>query len=271
MMPLRVATDRLISGGISAVKRNADVLWDLFSSAVYKNHNYAKLGPDDRAILNEVRDFFAASAGQVECGVDAGAGPNLYPMLSMLPFCRRLELIDISEANVRWMRRELLRPDKSWDEFWQVLSENKVYKDLGDYRPHLIKATALQGNIFHLQPKQYDIGTMFFVSESLTDYHVEFENAVLSFVRSLKDNAPFAIAFMSGSLGYRVDDALYPAVAIQVDDVRQCLEKVAKLRDITKFDALEPIRHGYDGMMLATGWVAHGAGDGPGDEGTSAA
>ena len=114
----------------------------------------------------------------------------------------------------------------------------------------------MQGSIFDLPQSVYDIGTMFFVAESITSDAREFERAVHSFIGSLKPGAPFAAAFMKGSRGYQVDTESYPAVAIDTDRVKSCLAGVAydyEIRVIELHETDEPLRDGYDGMILATG------------------
>lgn len=252
----------VMSDGSREPRRNADVAWDHFSADFYKERNYAEVRPDDRKILLKVRKFFASARVRNGHGIDAGAGPNLYPMLTLLPFCDEVKLLDISESNIKWLHNQMHDPDRSWDSFWATLSEHRAYRAVGDYRSHLGKATIEKGDLLRLPPSTYDIGTMFFVAESFTDERAEFEQAVRTFVRSLKKGAPFAIAFMRGSKGYPVDNEDYPAVAVYRRDVKQCLKTVARRLSIMEIELVRPIHAGYDGMMLATGRAADGTRDG---------
>jgi hypothetical protein len=243
-------------------RRNADVAWDYFSADFYKERNYAQLRPDDRLILLKLRKFFASSKVRNGRGIDAGTGPNLYPMLALLPFCDEIRLLDISESNVKWLQNQMHEPDRSWDAFWATLTEHRSYREVGDYRSQLGRVTVEKGDLLEMPPSSYDIGTMFFVAESFTDHRTEFEQAVRTFVRSLKKGAPFAIAFMRGSKGYPVDNEDYPAVAVYPIDVKQCLKTVARRLSIMEIELVKPIHAGYDGMMLATGRAAYGTRDG---------
>src|SRR4051812_47652476 len=73
------------------VMHNAEVAWDEFSPSAYWKHNYRYLRADDSEIIGVVAGFFEAHLGPslrpgpqpVRRGVDVGAGPNLYPALSM--------------------------------------------------------------------------------------------------------------------------------------------------------------------------------------------
>lgn len=248
---------------------NADADWDRFTPSWYKDHNYAALGDDDRQILECVRDFFASADVREGRGLDAGSGANLYPALSLLPFCRDIVLLDYSAANVEWLESEIKEPNRSWNEFWQLLAKESAYDGVPDYRGALRKTVRVShGNVLDLPVDEFDIGTMFFVAESMSTEKAEFEQAVHSFVRSLHRGAPFAIAFMIGSQGYRVNGQFFPAVEIDGHDVQQCLKGVAQLESIVDIDLRDPpLRNGYKGMLVVTGWAFGGAGDGGlGDE-----
>lgn len=226
----------------------------MFSPVEYKKKNYAHLRADDHYILKQVRDFFAAAGVSGGEGIDAGSGANLYPTMAMLPFCDKITLLDISASNVNWLDSQIRNPDKSWEEFWTAFQEVPKYRELGSLRDQIRdRVRADKGSLFNLDQGKYDIGTMFFVAESLTDDPREFRDAVKRFVGSLKNDAPFAIAFMSGSLGYQVDKEDFPAVAIDRIDVQQCLEAVAKSVNVVDVGLDEPFREGYEGMLLATG------------------
>ncbi|GIH07287.1 hypothetical protein Rhe02_53540 [Rhizocola hellebori] len=248
---------RLKSGNM----RNADARWDAFTPDAYKGLHYSKIRPDDRAILELVRDFFTQADIQPGAhGIDAGSGPNLYPALSMLPFCSEITMLDISRSNVDWLQRQRLKPDRSWQQFWDVLTYETVYQELGDYKRRLLHNTVVKrGSLFDLPSCRYHVGTMFFVAESLSNDFAEFLHAVKSFIGSLRRSAPFAIAFMRGSEGYTVETVDFPAVAIDDVDVKNCLEEVAaQINSVVDIAKMHEFRKGFDGMLLATGRAALG-------------
>jgi hypothetical protein len=118
------------------------------------------------------------------------------------------------------------------------------------------RAEVSQGNIFDLPPRRYDVGTMFFVAESITGSVPEFERATRRFVGSLRRHAPFAAAFMKNSRGYQVGSYRFPAVAVADNDVKECLDSVAYGVEVhVVSDGVNPLRDGYDGMILATGFA----------------
>jgi NNMT/PNMT/TEMT family len=240
---------------------NNDCRWDRFNPEWYFHHNYDAVRQDDHQLLRWIREQFVHRfdlRGSFRKGIDIGAGANLYPALAMAPYCRSITLRDYAQPNVDWLQQEITKRFRpSWYDFWEVLAGEGEYKSVQDPRECLAeRAVYERGSIFDLPQHAYDIGTMFFVAESITADQREFETAVRSFVHSLRSGAPFAAAFMKGSRGYQVDTESYPAVAIDSDRVRDCLAGIAydvEIRVIELHETDEPLRDGYDGMILATG------------------
>ena len=262
MSTVRLRPDSPEDGGasVSAARSgsNDQFDWDLFDSDAYCAHNYRAVRDDDRQILATVRDFFAAAdIAPTARGVDVGSGANLYPALGMLPFCAHLDLWEYSASNVAWLRRQVAGFDDNWLDFWQLYQENPVYRGLTDPRGALTERTEVhQASVFDLPARAWDVGTMFFVACSLSTDLAEFRRAVQTFVRALRPGAPFATAFMVKSQGYHVGERWFPAVAIDADEVRQCLASVATGSVVTQVDVGDPLRDGYGGMIVAIGRAA---------------
>jgi hypothetical protein len=182
-------------------------------------------------------------------------------MLAMLPLCHKITLCERSATNVSWLRSEVKAYGLSWDGFWKALSEGQpaFYKKVDDPRTVAKeRAWVRKKNIFELPPSKWDIGTMFFVAESITAKFDEFQEATHTFVRSLRSGAPFVAAFMKKSQGYWVGNRHFPAVAVDENDIDRCLRSVASeinIIPISKTTA-NPLRDGYEGMIVATG-TAH--------------
>lgn len=239
------------------LRGNADCSWDTFDAAWYVDHNYRQMRDDDARILQQVRNYFAKAAAFTSMhGVDVGSGANLYPSLAMLPFCDEITLWEHSRSNVRWLRQELESYSSTWDSFWNLLCHREPYARLEEPREALHKrARVWQGDLFRLGRRQWDIGTMFFVAESITARRNEFREGVGRFIRALKPGAPFAAAFMKNSLGYTVGSHRFPAVAVTETDIQECLNDLGCQAEITLIPSISPLREGYDGMILALGWA----------------
>jgi hypothetical protein len=247
--------------GLRAAQLNREAPWDAFDPHAYCQHNYGVLRLDDRQILETVRDHFTAHFRDRRTespisGVDIGSGSNLYPVLSMLPWCRDITLYDRSAPNVEWLGRQIEHYDSNWHEFWAVLRDSEEYRSIPDPQTALSeRATVQQGDIFELPSRKWNIGTMFFVAESLSTSSQEFSKAVNSFAEALAPGAPFAAAFMENSAGYTVGAQWFPACAVTVDDVEACLGPHSAELGITRIDPPigQKIREEYTGMIIACG------------------
>jgi hypothetical protein len=92
---------------------------------------------------------------------------------------------------------------------------------------------------------------MFFVSCSLSNHLGEFRRSMKRFLGALRPGAPFAAAFMVQSRGYPVGSIEFPAVPIGADEISRSLAFVAY--DMHEIHTDDPLRSGYDGMLLAVG------------------
>ena len=206
------------------VIRNTDAPWNMFSSHDYWRRNYRELQAEDREIIRRVSRFFvAASRGRprVSARHRRRLGTNLYPALLMLPWTEKILLTDFSASNVSWLaakingRSTTTRP-WPWEPFWREMHEVEGYNQIGEPRKHLREACAgeqglagiEQRSVFDLPKARWDLGTMFFVAESITEDPAEFRAAVARFIGALKPGAPFAAAFMAGSDGYPVAEPI---------------------------------------------------------------
>jgi NNMT/PNMT/TEMT family len=251
------------------VLHNADVPWNTFSPQDYWQRNYRKLQAEDQEIIRRVSRFFIAAFRDrppARRGIDVGSGTNLYPALLMLPWTDQILLTDFSESNVGWLRQQLADEDAvwTWRPFWHELRGADRYNEIADPRKYLQEAChdkpgyagIEQLSVFRLPKARWDLGTMFFVAESITEDPVEFRAALARFVGALKPGAPFATAFMAGSHGYPVAGTDFPALPIAPDDVQQHFTDLG-VRELNVELLLTEhrVRHGYTGMIVATGVV----------------
>jgi hypothetical protein len=249
------------------VQHNADVDWETFSSNEYWRRNYAKMHAADQEIIHLVNSFFRKAFNgrrPVQQAIDIGSGTNLYPALLMLPWTEQILLTDHSGNNVRWLRRHLAdeSPSWSWQPFWREMREFEGYNRIGEPRARLRQACigsperagVEQRSVFDLPAAQWQLGTMFFVAESITEDPNEFRAAVRGFLRALQPNSPFAVTFMAGSHGYLVGGTLFPALGITPDDVTDEFKKlgVSEL-GVDLLKTTDRVREGYEGMIVATG------------------
>ncbi|TMM35229.1 MAG: methyltransferase [Actinobacteria bacterium] len=239
---------------------NEEFPWDTFDSEWYLRHNYGVMRDDDQDILMRLAEFFSGlREPKLLRGIDVGTGTNLYPVFALLPLCSQITMYERAKTNCGWLARETARHTDIgiWQPYWDVLSKWPLYAPIRDPQWAVHERTRVnRGSIFDLPKSAYDIGTMFFCAESITERGDEFARATRCFLRSLRPNAPFAAAFMRNSHGYEVNGVHFPAVAITADDVQKCLHSEGiRKASVINIDSANPLRDGV-GMVLVTGRIA---------------
>lgn len=241
-------------------RANTDFDWDNFDPDHYVELNYRDVHDTDLLILDKMRDFFGAAGAAHGTswmrGIDVGSGPNLYPALTMLPFCGEITLSDLAKSNIDWLQREVPSYSDTWDPFWERLAKAEPYASIKDPRGALRRRVQLKtGDLFDLPRGRWHMGTMFFVAESISEQWFEFYRGTHRFVRALQPGAPFAAAFMESSVGYWVGGRPFPAVDIGQSDVETCLDSIAHDVRVHRWpvDPEDRLRVGYSGMILALG------------------
>jgi NNMT/PNMT/TEMT family protein len=249
--------------------RNAEAPWHDFSSQEYWRHNYENMHLEDQEIIHRVSLFFTrafADRDRAQRAIDVGSGSNLYPALLMLPWTDQILLSDYSEGNVNWLHDRVMDDEApwTWRPFWDELGKREVYDQISEPRKLLRIACARadgyagieRHSVFSLPQQRWQLGTMFFVAESITQDPAEFRSAVAGFVGALQPGAPFAAAFMAGSEGYPVAGTPFPALQITTDDVKDRFTElgVSEL-SVDLNQTPDRVRPGYQGMIVATGIV----------------
>ncbi|MDQ0403691.1 SCO2525 family SAM-dependent methyltransferase [Streptomyces sp. NBC_01723] len=238
--------------------RNADAPWSKFDPEAYVDDNYRTPLEVDLLIVRLMRDHFTrcfADTPHPVRGIDVGAGANLYPALSMLPWCDKVLLLEYAHPNVEYLEKQVSPGgyDTAWDAFWKVLGEEPAYRAV---EPRELAGEIVRverGNLFDLEHghRRWGLGTMFFVADSMSECPEEFQRGVRCFMNALGDGAPFAAAFMKESVGYRVGAHDYPAYRVNEERVRESLAPFTGELEI--HDLHHMVRPGHEGMLLALG------------------
>ncbi|MEU6256383.1 SCO2525 family SAM-dependent methyltransferase [Streptomyces sp. NPDC047043] len=249
---------------------NAEAPWGDFDPKAYVKLNYEEMQSEDRKIIAIVRthfgDHFRADPDRPVRGIDVGAGANLYPAFSMLPWCDEITLLDRAGQNIDYLKRQRGRDgyDPVWDAFWDLFCEDEAYAALpGDPRTRFTERTRVEeGDLFALSSQRghWSLGTMFFVAESLSTSHDEFWQAVECFLLALTPGAPFAAAFMEHSEGYFVKDTHFPACDVGELEIRSAVEAYAEPETLIMSTVGKPnaVRDGYTSMIVACGFRGRG-------------
>ncbi|MFF7307396.1 SCO2525 family SAM-dependent methyltransferase [Streptomyces sp. NPDC008137] len=234
------------------------IAWESFDPCEYISSNYLVMHPIDASIIVRVRDFFSdlfggPFPGPLE-GIDVGAGPNLYPALSMLPWCDAVTLVDVAPANVRYLVHQLPSYDLNWDQFWDLLGAGHAYQ-FEDPRSRFRQVVTVQsGSLSDVSrsPARWSMGTMFFVAESITATPDGFRQSVACFMNALSPGSPFAAAFMEHSRGFRIGENHFPAHDVDEQEVRAAFADHVEDITIDRVEATEGLK-GCTGVLLACG------------------
>jgi hypothetical protein len=243
--------------------RNNSVEWSDFDADEYWKINFATVLYEDAQIIESASKFLIGACESPGCfrtAVDVGAGTNLYPGLLMLPWAERIVFTEHAPDNIRWLNENL--PDTSgewrWQPFWDKVAHQPYYQDIEKPRHRLAAAHEVRTlSIFDLPPRTWELGSMFFVADGITEDQEEFETAVRTFIGALVPGSPFLMAFMEGSTGYDVHGVRFPSVQLTRPSLEALLPRLPVVgTSVLRTDnSIQRLREGYDAMLLVTGWV----------------
>ena len=252
--------------GPIGVVRNADAHWDRFDPDAYFKANYASLRTDDAEILSITGTHFAQALSVEGAGarraIDMGAGVNIYPSMAMLPYCGAITLYEFAQPNLDWLERERSTGwARSWkdgaDDFWAVLA-HLPHGEITAPLDELDKRLEIRpGSLYDLPAgERWDLGTMFFVAESITEDPEQFRLGIDRFLECLVPGAPFVIALMEHRTnGYHAGTQSFPSTDVGETDIQKYLDLVAQDVSVKHVDVVghDPLKDPYGGMVVAWG------------------
>lgn len=246
--------------------RNESAPWSDFDPDRYSKDNYASIYPEDAEIIRFASSFLIEAfegRPKVRRAVDVGAGPNLYPALLMLPWAEHITFTEYAPLNVDWLEANLVDgPDEwPWQPFWHLMANQRGYEDVDRPRRRLAAGHEVRkASVFRLPKRDWQLGTMFFVADGISEDEAEFEAAVRSFLSALVPGAPFVMAFMEGSPGYDVGGIGFPAVNVSQQSLVELLANlpVTRVTVLRTDKSIRPVRDDYEAMLCVTGHVTAG-------------
>jgi hypothetical protein len=234
---------------------NADVDWDDWPVQEYLAEVYRELHPSDDAVITHHAAFYRRiPAGDVRVSLELGAGPNLYPLMLAASVSPRIEVLEPSAPSVAYLRRQLRDgADPSWQPFYRRCREL-----LPALPPSLDEALARvevrQGSAADLELGRYDLASMHFVAESVTELPEEFAAVCAAFTSSVRPGGWLVAAFMENMGRYTVGRGPHwPGYPVDQAIVRGSFaDLVSELETArTDFDTTGP-DYGYTGMVMLT-------------------
>lgn len=239
------------------IRRNVDAEWHHWPVETYLAENYRQLHRSDDAVIAHHSAFYRQIASSsIQRSVEIGAGPNLYPLLLAAAACQRTDALDPSRPNLAYLRHQLTHgPDRSWQPFYDRCRELNAALP-----PTMAEAlrgvTARRGDFNDLEPDSYDLASMNFVAESISEDLAEVAAFCRTFARSVRPGGHLVASFMERQSRYRLGDgSQWPGCPVNTEDVRQIFgAEVEQLRlsRIEADPALPSYYGGYTGMILLT-------------------
>jgi hypothetical protein len=155
--------------------------------------------------------------------VEFGAGPNLYPLMLAAAASRQIDAVEAGAANVEYLRRQLPAPegnlsrtperteghgtergpDANWRVFYAYCRRHNPA--LPATLPEaLSRVRVVHGDIRDLPSGGYELASMNFVAESVTEDRRQFAELCERFIRSVRPGGHLLAAFMENMPSYRI-------------------------------------------------------------------
>lgn len=234
--------------------RNAQVDWERWPVEDYVAENYHWLHPADEAVI----DHHAAccrrfAPDSLECSLELGAGPNLYPLMLAAGVSRRVEAVEPSAANVAYLRRQLRKPDPHWEPFFDRCRARGAARK-ATLREALARVRVYRGDASSLPSSRYQLASMNFVAESVTEDRGEFADLCRAFVRAVVPGGQLIAAFMEGMRCYSIgSQSSWPGVPVDSDLVRDVFAPLTESLTVSRIGVDPTLPHyGHTGMVLMT-------------------
>lgn len=235
--------------------RNDDVDWDAWPVEDYLAENYRELHPSDAAVIAHHSAFYRRLApGSAARSVEFGAGPNLYPLMLACAASRHVDAIEASAAGVAYLNRQLHRgADASWEPFYSLCRELNP-----QLPPTLAQALAVvhvvHADVRALPPDTYDIASMNFVAEGITEDFDELKEFCGRFVRSVRPGGRVVAAFMENMPTYRIGPASrWPGCPVNPRLVTEIFAPLTQHLAVTRIESDPSLPdYGDSGMVLLT-------------------
>jgi hypothetical protein len=234
---------------------NDDVNWDRWPVEDYLAENYRELHHSDAAVIAHHSAFYRRFAPQsIGRSVEFGAGPNLYPLMLAAAASRHVDAVEAGASNVAYLRSQLSQgPDASWLPFHGLCRHHNP--DLPATLPDaLSRVHVVHGDIRSVAPGGYDLASMNFVAEGVTEDFREFTDFCRLFVRSVVPGGHLVAAFMENMPTYPIGPASrWPGCPVNPDIITEVFAPLTQQLTVARIDADPTLPdYGDSGMVLLT-------------------
>ena len=245
----------MTGGEVTGRWRNADLDWDRWPVPTYLAENYRTLHASDDAVIVHHSAFYRGLApGSVARSVEIGTGPNLYPLLLASGASRRIDAVDAGAAGLAYLWAQLAgAPDQIWHPYWERCRTLNASLPAA-LEEALGRVTPVQGDAFALAGADYDLASMHFVAESVTEDPDEFEGFCAAFVGTVRPGGLLVAAFMENMARYELGDgSRWPGIPVDTAAVSRVFAPLTRDLRVSRVDADPELpEYGYTGMVLLT-------------------
>jgi hypothetical protein len=243
-----------VTGGEAAGRWwNADLDWNRWPVPTYLAENYRDLHASDDAVIVHHSAFYRDIDGEsLDRAVEIGAGPNLYPLFLASGAARSIDAVDCSIAGLAYLRDQIAcGPDPIWEQYWRrCRSLNSALPCTMESA--LARVRVVHADAFALAGSGYDLASMHFVAESVTEDLDEFEEFCTAFAATVKRGGHLIAAYMENMGRYRLGDgSRWPGTPIDIQDLSRVFASSTEDLRISRIDADPGLpEYGYTGMLL---------------------
>ncbi|MEV8585610.1 class I SAM-dependent methyltransferase [Streptomyces sp. NPDC051180] len=236
-------------------RRNRDADWNAWPVADYLAENYRRLHPCDVGVIHHHSAVYRRYApGALARTLELGAGPNLYPLMLAGAAARRVDALEPSAASVRYLRRQLAHgADVSWRPFYALCRSLDPALPASSAEA-LSRVRVLHGSADALTPGGYDLASMNFVAESVTEDFDEFTALCGTFVEAVRPGGRLLASFMERMPSYRIGTGpVWPACPVDGTVLHEVFApRTTGLRIVRLAKDLTLPEYGDTGVLLLT-------------------
>jgi len=239
------------------MRKNYEFKWDDFSPQLYFESNYQFLHQDDKRILKYFYTFLGGKQFY-NTMLDVGSGSNLLPFLTAAPFVNRVTLSDFAAVNCDWLKNQVGSTlfERNWSEALEFLERLSSAYNRTEILKRIENVSVQEKSVFDLPNNQFDLCTMFFCIESVTNSATEFALGIDQFLGAVRSQGMFFAVMMRNSKGYKVGEIQFPAYKFSIEELQSLVSQKSEDFKIIELDATPPlIRDGFDGFVVIQGNV----------------
>lgn len=226
--------------------------WAQFDPQTYLKDNYIQLHEEDKKIIKLLTKFYQ-KIPQLKLICEVGAGPNLYPIMATLPRADRIEVVEYSLRNIIYLMKQKKCIDAFWNSYSDLFQRESNLYNIDIHWELKQKLIIKQGSIYKLPKEKYDLSSMHFCAESITENKKKFTDACMKFISSVKQGGYLVASFMENSKNYHVGNILFPSYPVNKQILKQVFESYTTNLVIYRVPkAIKALRPGYTGMLLLT-------------------